>query len=128
MHRTGRRADRAGGRHGSDAATELSLETTFELLANERRRDVLGHLRERVAMPTDELVDRVAADEHGTTAEALTRSERRYTAASLHHADLPKLADAGLIQYDERTGVVVRTALAERVDDYLDLAGESTGA
>lgn len=83
-----------------------SLDTVFESLANERRRYVLYHLRstlDNVATFT-ELRDAVASRESETGLPSQETVDR--VAISLKHSHLPKLDDAGLIDYDVRTETI----------------------
>jgi len=85
----------------------LSLNGVFDLLADDRRRYVWEYLSGRSGnrIPLDELTDQVSSDESavGTTASV---DARRAIRVSLHHVHLPKLADAGLLEYDTRSNVV----------------------
>ena len=86
---------RGGGRDGLDAL--------FSALAHEQRRLVLRALRgtEGHAADLDALVETVRdeANRPDVTAE----DGRREVRAALRHVHLPKLAAAGLVEYDEET-------------------------
>ena len=91
-----------GAEHQSLATPEIDL--LFEVLADRQRRLVLGHLEatdDSVAAYAD-LVDHVV----GETQTEATDDARERVAADLHHRHLPKLADAGLIDYDQRSETV----------------------
>ncbi|WP_323192742.1 hypothetical protein [Halostella sp. PRR32] len=80
------------------------LDTTFELLARERRRTVLYCLRASDGqLSLSELVDRVAERE---AAESAPDDDQQETAISLSQVHLPKLADAGVIEYDRQEQLV----------------------
>ncbi|MFC6729481.1 hypothetical protein ACFQDG_12585 [Natronoarchaeum mannanilyticum] len=72
----------------SNAGSES--EAVFECLAEKRRRDVVAALRGRGAASLRELADSIA--------DPNDRTER--VELELHHRHLPKLADAGLAEYD----------------------------
>lgn len=78
-------------------------EALFDVLSHRRRRYALSYLRDAngdVATLT-ELAERV------TAREADGRGDRHGTAATaLHHVHLPKLVEAGLIDYDARSETV----------------------
>ncbi|WP_415382631.1 hypothetical protein [Halosimplex sp. TS25] len=75
------------------------LDAAFELLADRRRRAVIDVLRSapRSSLELPALVDGVAAK---TDEDAAT------VASDLYHGHLPKLAAAGVIDFDEETRVV----------------------
>lgn len=112
--------DESGGivsnRHVSD---DDPLGAVFALLANERSRLVLARFVETgehvVAFET--LVDRVASAERA--AETDPDAHRRRIAMSLHHSVLPKLADAGAIDYD-RGRETVRYCSDSRLETVLE--------
>lgn len=83
---------------GSEPADVNALLSAF---AHERRRLALRALREAEgnAADLDALVEAVSdeAGPAGTTAD----DERRDVRATLRHVHLPKLAAAGLVEYDE---------------------------
>lgn len=88
-----------------DPPATASLERTLELLTDRRRRYAMYALRNGDAgtRDLDEITDSVVAREreHGTDQvdEAAVR-------VALHHAHLPKLDDAGVVDYDHGAGTV----------------------
>ena len=107
---SGRRPQGEGGDHQglTEPAAELSLDEVFELLADRRRRLVIYVLAEQPgrAMAFDDLVDAVvelAADLGG---RPWIDEKRDDLAAELYQHHLPKLADAGLLEYDVRSRTV----------------------
>lgn len=86
----------------------------FGAVSNERRRYVLYSLDERdTDVAIDSLVDRIASVEAGASERVLDEHRERI-ATALHHAHLPRLADIGLIEYDQTTKTV---AFGERADE-----------
>jgi predicted transcriptional regulator len=74
------------------------------VLANRRRRRLLAYLHDKdgdVASVV-ELTDYLAGDE----ADSVDDLDPDGVAVSLHHNDLPKLADIGIIEYDTRSQTV----------------------
>ena len=92
----------------SDPERPISRDTLVSAVANEQRRAILASLT-RASEHTlgyDALVDRVADlihDDHTTRASDEHRLRARIV---LHHAHLPKLADAGIIEYEAGSGHV----------------------
>ncbi|MEA5389609.1 hypothetical protein VB779_23030 [Haloarculaceae archaeon H-GB11] len=87
----------------------LTLEAEFEpeavdrilsALAHEHNRSVLNYFRNSSGSSAslDELADHVATEETSSGLESLEQ-----VAVHLHHAGLPKIADAGILDYDPRT-------------------------
>ena len=89
--------------NGGHDAVIPSTDLLFELLADRRRRHILQCLTDQpdgVAEFTD-LVDAVVGHESETDA-----GDRETVRTSLYHVHLPKLAEAGVIDYDMRSEAV----------------------
>ena len=87
-----------------------SLDRLFKLLANRRRRYTLYYLEmaETPVVTLDDLAAQVVQwecqwDDRGQTA---TDTHREQICVDLHHNQLPRLAAAGLIDYDARTQTI----------------------
>jgi hypothetical protein len=91
--------------HTDDRGSKaLSTTARHELLAKERRRTVLSLLNEgELPVELDSLTERVAAE--GEPAQKAPGTERAVR-TSLHHVHLPKLDDAGVLDYDSETNRV----------------------
>ncbi len=106
---------------GVETDPTLDLDTKFELLRNRRRRIVLSYLVEaddRVDM--GEMAEHVAAVENETTVQALSSAQRKRAYVGLYQCHLPKLADAGVIDYDGDRGHAEATPTAEDLLQYVD--------
>ncbi|WP_137285210.1 DUF7344 domain-containing protein [Halorussus salinisoli] len=81
-----------------------SLDATFDALADRQCRVLLRHLDESDddTLSVADLAARLTDAADGTDAKT---AENRLL-ASLHHTHLPKLADAGLVNYDADRGLV----------------------
>jgi len=104
-----------------ETPTELSKDKIFHVLQTQRRRDALRYLKDNegpVEMRT--LAEQVAAWENDTTVEALASDERQRVYIALYQSHLPKLDKEGVIEYNQRRGVVKRGPLAEQFDPYLE--------
>ncbi|MFC4986356.1 DUF7344 domain-containing protein [Saliphagus infecundisoli] len=84
----------------------------FELLSEHRRRVLLRYVEDRPVVTVGELAAIVSEETGTATSEA---------AISIRHADLPALADAGLIEYDSRSSTV-RYDGDDLVSDLLEVA------
>lgn len=102
---------------GPAARPDLPLDVVFELLKNQRRRRVLRYLEEEsgtVALGT--LAESIAAAENDKEPRMLTSAERKRVYISLYQCHLPKLDDAGAIEFESNRGTVDRT---DRTTDLL---------
>ncbi|WP_226481054.1 DUF7344 domain-containing protein [Natrinema amylolyticum] len=100
--------------HGTHLLTtdEQALDTTFDLLRNRHRRDVVEILAEREAsIPLRDLAAAVGAVKPEPESGSVSPDRTHEIAALLHHVHLPKLDDADVIDYDTETSTVapVRT-------------------
>ena len=77
------------------------LDTVHHILAGEYRRAVLQCLvsSEDGVVTIESLIDHIVQEED-------LADSRGDVALQFHHATLPKLADAGLIEYDQRSETV----------------------
>ncbi|MDF9745684.1 DUF7344 domain-containing protein [Natrinema salsiterrestre] len=92
------------------------------MLSNRRRRWVLHYLKrtdeERVELRT--LVDSVSSWEYDVPADELPWKKRKRVYTALRQSHLPKLDDAGAIEYDQTRGVVELTDEAAELQMYLE--------
>ncbi|WP_458206987.1 DUF7344 domain-containing protein [Haladaptatus sp. NG-SE-30] len=85
---------------------EHTLNKTFRLLANEQRRYVLYYLHGLDgSAEIDEIATQVAAWQREKSLDDVTDDEREQILIRLRNVDMPKLADAGVVEYDSRTGM-----------------------
>lgn len=98
-------------------ATELPLDIIFGLLKNKRRRRVLRYLEEESEnVDLGSLAEALAAEELDKPVGALRSDERKRVYISLYQCHLPKLDDAGVIEFESDRGTIRRT---ERTADLL---------
>ncbi|KAA9398241.1 hypothetical protein Har1130_04710 [Haloarcula sp. CBA1130] len=107
----------------STSDSELTRDDLFHVLQCRRRRLVLKYLHE---YPGDEpadmsdIAEHIAALEHDTTVDSLRSKQRQRVYIALYQSHLPKMDDAGVINYNQDRGLVEATALADSFDGYLD--------
>lgn len=107
-----RETERASATRTADVTP--SLDRVFELLSDRRRRYTLYYLNDRDdgVATVGELTDHVAALESGREStdegEGLgTESERKERIRTeLRHVHLPKLAETGVVEHDQRSDTV----------------------
>ncbi|QLH78312.1 hypothetical protein HZS55_13785 [Halosimplex rubrum] len=101
--------------------SDLSATTIFELLTNERRQRALQYLTQAVgAVPISDLADQLTLWEGEHTREQYER-----VCTSLVHVHLPKMVDAGVVEYDPACETVNSQEAIEQITPYLELAGHS---
>jgi hypothetical protein len=105
-----------------DEAEEFSREVVFEMLSNQRRRYVIHRLLDAdEEVELRELSRLVAAWENGKDPDDITPKERRRAYNALQQAHLPKMDDAGLVEFNASRGTV---AAGDDLDDlqvYLEI-------
>lgn len=106
----------------------MSPDLVFKILSNTRRRMVLYYLRRYGgSVSVAELVGEIAALQNEVTVEDLTQQQRKRVYVSLYQTHLPKLEEAGLIEYDDDDGEVRLTDQASDIDSYLTPVTEPDG-
>lgn len=98
----------------------LTQNEAYDLLSNPRRRYVISYLRKHgEPMSVSDLSDAVAAWENEQPVEELTDRQVKRVYVSLYQTHLPKMNDAGLLDYDRETGIVRSTSAVAELDDYM---------
>ena len=87
---------------------ELSLDDVFDVLRNQRRRDVLVYLvgTEDNTATLSELAEHVAAKENGIDRSELSSTQRKRVYIGLYQCHLPKMDDLDVVDYDQDRGTV----------------------
>ncbi|WP_254768542.1 DUF7344 domain-containing protein [Salinilacihabitans rarus] len=99
----------------------LSKDVIFELLKNRRRREVLEYLLEAEGTVTlGELAEQIAAWENDTSVSALSSDQRKRVYVALYQTHLPKMDDAGIVDYDQDRGLIELSDNADLLLMYLD--------
>lgn len=114
-----------------DAAADISFSpgVLFGVLADARQRRILYFLVENGGIWTiEEMGKQVAAWENETTVELSTEEMINRVIAGMHHADVPKLAEYGFIEYDPETGQMTTTEQTEEIVPVLELAKQLEAA
>jgi len=104
---------------------EIRLDVIFDILKNQRRRHVLRYLREYETTTLSDLAEHVAALENGKDVQSLTSSERKRVYVGLYQCHLPRMNDAGVIDFDSDRGRIELNDTAEQLDQYLDVADDA---
>jgi len=100
----------------------LSRDDTFDILSNHRRRFALHHLQQNGdRADLGDLSEHVAAWENDIGVAEVSSSERKRVYTSLQQFHLPKMDEKGVVEFDDRDGVVELTSVAGDVDIYLEV-------
>ena len=101
-------------------AGALELDTVLDICEHKYRRVVLAVLEDQhQSVPINDLTNAIVEhNHHMPLAEASSETVTEIQTA-LHHIHLPKLAEAGLIEYDSERQVVEPTALVEQEESHL---------
>ncbi|SEO91012.1 hypothetical protein SAMN04487948_107104 [Halogranum amylolyticum] len=105
----------------------LSRDEAFHLLQNARRRDVLRYLSRQSSDAVCEIKDvaaQVAAWENDTPVDQLSSDERQRVYIALYQSHLPKLDEAGVVDYDQSRGRLEPTPALEQLYAYLAIGAE----
>lgn len=104
----------------ADVDTEPGLDRVFGVLKNQRRRRILRYLITHDDSTTiGTLAEHIAVLENDTTQTALTSRERKRVYIGLYQSHLPKMDDAGAIEFDKARGTVTSGPNAAQFEPYL---------
>lgn len=115
------RIDRIGRPTLPDDPIHLSPDAVCRLLSNGRRRivvDAVAALDAGADTVIGDLAVRIAAIEHGVEEFQVASEQRKSAYVSLLQCHLPKLDDAGVVEWDRRSGAVSR---GDSIDELADL-------
>lgn len=101
-----------------------SIGDLFDALSTARCRYVLYLLLENEYSNVTDLALQIAAWEEDRSVEEVSDGEHERVSLSLMHNHLPRLADYGFVEYDRRSGDIVRAAGFEAVDDAVEQVRE----
>jgi len=109
-------------------SNELTQDTVYDLLSNKRRRFVISKLRRAEGpVSVNDLSESVAAWENGIEVDELTDKQIKRVYVSLYQIHIPKLDEAGLVDYDKDSGQVRLRSTVSELDSYLPEQADDTG-
>lgn len=104
----------------------LSKDVVFEILKNQRRRYVLEYLENTSgSVRLGELAEHVAAWENDTEVSKLSSKQRKRVYVGLYQGHLPKMDDAGVVEFNQDRGLIELTDRAVELRQYLDRENDS---
>ena len=100
----------------------ISRDTMYKMLANQRRRHTIHYLKEQGgSVPLGLLAEQIGAWEQDAHPDELSSAERKTVYTALQQRHLPKMDDAGIVEFDKRAGVVEPTDSLEEIDIYAEI-------
>ncbi len=103
--------------------TSLSPQQIFSVLSNRRRRFVLHYILQNGEETTiRKLTEQIAAWESSTDTEYVDSAARKRVYTALQQNHLPKMDEAGIINFQKDRGVIERTDAADKLDVYIEVA------
>jgi hypothetical protein len=109
-------------RDASRATADLTKSEIFDLLRNQRRRFVLHYLKTHdEAVELGDLATRVAAWEYGVDEAGVTSSQRKRVYTTLQQSHLPKLDEAGIVEFDSDRGIIRPREMLSDLTIYLEI-------
>jgi DNA-binding transcriptional ArsR family regulator len=104
----------------ADVTDRLQKDVIFDLLTSPRRRTAICYLQSVGGEATrGELAEQLAATELGLEPAEVSAQQRKRLYISLYQVHLPRLADAGVIVYDEDRGTIELTDQANQLIPYI---------
>jgi DNA-binding transcriptional ArsR family regulator len=102
----------------------ITEETVFYILGNQRRRLVVYVLKEESGgegVEVGTLARRISAWENDVPGSEVDYGDRKSVYTSLQQHHLPEMDEAGIVDFDERKGVVSTTNMADEFTVYLEI-------
>ncbi|PAU85162.1 hypothetical protein CK500_00375 [Halorubrum salipaludis] len=108
---------------GAEPATDISEDELFDVLANQRRRFAVHLLKRETddSVAIGDMAEQIAAWENGIDTAEITGNERKRVYTALQQSHLPKMDDAGVVEFNKDRGVVEPTPALTDVDVYMDV-------
>lgn len=100
----------------------LSLDDIFELLKNERRREVIRYLLNEPdgTATLSDLAEYIAAKENGIEIRQLSSDQRKRVYIGLYQCHLPKMDEKGVIDFENNRGTVELLSNVSQLQPYLE--------
>ena len=99
---------------------DISLDQTYRVLANGRRRFVLEFLEDHPDVSLADIAEYIACREQECALAEIPEQEVLRIYSSLWHRHIPKLVDAGFITYDQEEDRVSPYSNAPDLPEYSD--------
>lgn len=101
---------------------DVGTDVLFDVLSDSRRRFVIACLREYATpMALGDLADELAIWEYDAEITEIPAAEVTSIYASLYHTHIPKMADAGVVEYSQERDAVTLAASSDELDSLVTL-------
>ena len=105
---------------GEARSDELSLDHTFSILKNQRRRRVLRYLYETDGQVSlSEVAEQIAAQENDKSVKQISSAERKRVYVGLYQCHLPKMDSMEIVSFNKPRGTIELGKHAPDVYDYI---------
>jgi hypothetical protein len=111
-----------------DEPIHLPMDALCRLLSNSRRRAVIGRvatLSENEQTSIAVLAEQIIAEEKRLPRERVSSGQRKSGYVSLLQCHLPKLDDAGVVEWNQRSGAVSRGASIDELAGLISALGQT---
>lgn len=116
-------SDTPSSEHQTDS---LCPDEVFHILQTFRRRETIRYMLDvDGAVKMSDIAEHVSAQEHETSVSKLTSTQRQRVYIPLYQSHLPKLDEAGIIEYNKPRGIVRPADQLELFRPYLEAAASS---
>lgn len=111
-------------RSNPEIRVDVPLDDLFETLSNSRRRQVIQRLAIRGGSSLSDIAEEIACFENGVeTPNQLNSKQRKRVYIGLYQCHCGKLRDAGVIEWDDRSGDIEPGPRFEDYRQVLDVVG-----
>ncbi len=116
---------RQAGRDENEPELDISQGELYEVLSNRRRRFAVHLLKRDVdvddTIKIGEMAEQIAAWENDIDVTEVTGSDRKRVYTALQQSHLPRMDQAGVVEFDKDRGTVEPTPALTNVDVYMDV-------
>ncbi|WP_425607388.1 DUF7344 domain-containing protein [Halomontanus rarus] len=106
----------------SEQSHSETLDATYTLLSDSRRRHLLYCLGDDSQMTTEDLSLEIAAQERDVSTEAVHEDDRKRVEITLVHTHLPRLTDHDVLEVDSETGDVTTAERFAEIRPFVERA------
>lgn len=107
-----------GSKREFDVPSEDEL---FDIIANQRRRLALQIVQQVKRIELGTLAEKIAAWEEEIDVQEVTSAKRKNVYTALQQTHLPKMDRVGIVEFDDREGVVEAAPALEEVDVHVEI-------